>query len=106
MNLHVKPAAVEQLGKETFTEGEGIRIESHFVGSCSISSRNALKIDQKQEADRLVEKEGIPFLLSEATIDNLHEDIFLDYNPAMGFKLSTAEEVYQYNLKLERGSKN
>lgn len=102
MNIDVKPAAVAELKKVEYGEGEGVRIESIFIGSCSIASEHHLKIDQKKEGDDLFLVEGIPLLVSKESQENLHKHISLDFNPSMGYKLTSAEETYRYNLKLER----
>jgi Fe-S cluster assembly iron-binding protein IscA len=102
MNIDVKPAAVTELKKYEFGENEGVRIESIFIGSCSIASEYHLKIDQKKAGDDLFTVSGIPLLVSKESQENLHDQISLDFNPAMGYKLTSAEETYRYNLKLER----
>ncbi|WP_046176269.1 iron-sulfur cluster biosynthesis family protein [Domibacillus indicus] len=102
MNIELKPAAAAELKKYDYQENEGVRIESIFIGSCSIASEYHLKIDRKKEDDDLFVVEGIPLIISKESQNNLHEHISLDFNPAMGYKLTSAEETYRYNLKLER----
>jgi Fe-S cluster assembly iron-binding protein IscA len=102
MNIDVKPAAAAELQKYEFGENEGVRIESIFIGSCSIASEYHLRIDHKKEGDDLFTVSGIPLLVSKESQENLHDQISLDFNPAMGYKLTSAEETYRYNLKLER----
>ncbi|MCP3762990.1 iron-sulfur cluster biosynthesis family protein [Domibacillus sp. A3M-37] len=102
MNIDVKPAAAAELKKVEYKENEGVRIESIFIGSCSIASEYHLKIDQKKDNDDLFIVDDIPLLVSKVSQENLHEHISLDFNPAMGYKLTSAEETYRYNLKLER----
>ncbi|MBT2758344.1 iron-sulfur cluster biosynthesis family protein [Mesobacillus foraminis] len=104
MQINLTPAAVEELKKISFKEDEGIRIEAVFVGSCTIADEHSLKIDKKYSLDDLFEIEGIPVIVSKESQKNLHEKVTLDFNPNMGYKLSSAEEVYRYNLTLEKSS--
>ncbi|RDU38631.1 iron-sulfur cluster biosynthesis family protein [Neobacillus piezotolerans] len=104
MEIIIKPAAREELKKVDFNEGKGIRVEAVFIGSCSIYAEYSLKIDKKNEDDDLFEVDGVPVLVSNESQKHLYNRILLDYNPGMGFKLSSDEEVYRYNLKLERVS--
>lgn len=105
MEIKLTPAAVQELKKHPFKENEGIRIEAVFVGSCTIADEHSLKIDEKHEDDDLLVAEGIPLLLSKESQTNLHEKVTLDFNPQMGYKLSSPEEVYRYNLTLEKKSR-
>ncbi|WP_059170196.1 iron-sulfur cluster biosynthesis family protein [Bacillus sp. FJAT-27445] len=100
MEINIKPAALAELKKSHFNENEGIRIEAVFVGSCSLYAEHYLKIDHKREDDDLFEIEGIPVLVSKESQKHLYERISLDFNPGLGYKLSSDEEVYRYNLKL------
>lgn len=105
MNIDVKPAAAAELKKYDYGPNEGVRIESVFIGSCSIASEYHLKIDEQTADDDLFVVEGVPLLVSQKSQENLHESITLDFNPAMGYKLTSAEETYRYNLKLEKTEK-
>ncbi len=102
MKINVKPAAVSELKKYHYEPGQGLRIESVFIGSCSIASEHRLEIDEKRPNDDLFIVEGIPLLVSKKSQENLHESISLDFNPAMGYKLTSAEEIYRYDLKVEK----
>ncbi|PLT29061.1 iron-sulfur cluster biosynthesis family protein [Peribacillus deserti] len=102
MNIVIKPAAAAEISKYDFQEDEGIRIEAIYVGSCSIYAEHNLKIDKKGPDDDLYEIEGIPVLISKESGKLLHDQIILDFNPSLGYKLSSAEEVYKYNLQLVR----
>ncbi|WP_409275787.1 iron-sulfur cluster biosynthesis family protein [Neobacillus sp. SCS-31] len=102
MEIIIKPAALEELKKANLEDGEGIRIEAVFIGSCSIYAEYSLKIDKKNEDDDLFEGEGVPVLVSKESQKHLYKRITLDFNPGLGFKLSSDEEVYRYNLKLQR----
>ncbi|WP_316568570.1 iron-sulfur cluster biosynthesis family protein [Neobacillus sp. YIM B06451] len=102
MEIIIKPAALEELKNASLQDGEGIRIEAVFIGSCSIYAEYSLKIDKKNEDDDLFEVEGIPVLVSKESQKHLYKRITLDFNPGLGFKLSSDEEVYRYNLKLQR----
>jgi Fe-S cluster assembly iron-binding protein IscA len=100
MEIIVKPNAAVELRKYEFQENEGVRIEAVYVGSCSLYAEHYLKIDRKQEDDDVFIVEGIPFLVSKESQKHLYHRISLDFNPAMGYKLSSDEEIYRYNLKL------
>lgn len=102
MEINLKPSAITELKKYNFSLCEGIRIEAIFLGSCSIYAEYHLKIDQKGDKDDLFVIEGIPVLVSKESQKHLHHRISLDFNPKLGYKLSSDEEVYRYNLKLER----
>ncbi|OCA89277.1 hypothetical protein A8F94_23825 [Bacillus sp. FJAT-27225] len=102
MDVRIKHAAAQELKKYEYNENEGVRIEAVFVGSCSIYAEHYLKIDEEHEDDDCFGIEGIPVLVSKESQKHLHNRITLDFNSTMGFKLSSDEEVYRYNLKLER----
>jgi Fe-S cluster assembly iron-binding protein IscA len=100
MEIVMKPSAVAELKKYDYKENEGVRIEAIYVGSCSIYAEHNLKIDIKRADDDLFDIEGIPVLVSKESQKHLYHRIVLDFNPALGYKLSSDEEVYRYNLKL------
>lgn len=101
MEITIKPLALAELNKKNFKDGEGLRIEAIFLGSCSIYAEYNLKIDQKQEDDDVFMVEGIMVFISKESQKHLHHKLSLDFNPNMGYKLSSAEEVYRYNLALK-----
>ncbi|GER68699.1 hypothetical protein BpJC7_00020 [Weizmannia acidilactici] len=102
MEIIIKPAALSQFKQIYFNEGEGIRIEAVFVGSCSIAVEHYLKLDCKREDDDLFNVYDISMLISKSSQKQLHNKVTIDYNPKMGYKLSSDEEVYQNNLDLTR----
>ncbi|MFP3887507.1 iron-sulfur cluster biosynthesis family protein [Priestia filamentosa] len=102
MNLIVKPSASEALNEVSFNATEGVRIEAIFVGSCSLYVDHDLWIDEKQTEDIKVEVEGIPFLISTDSLKYLPKKLYVDYNPTLGYKLSSDEETFKYNLRLTR----
>ena len=102
MNIVIKPAAAEELQKYEFGEGQGLRIEAIFVGTCSIATEHYLRIDKRNEDDLFIMAESIPVLVSGESQKNLHHTVTLDFNPALGFKLYSDEETYRYNLKIIR----
>lgn len=105
LSITIRPAALKELQALHLNEGEGIRIGSSYVGSCSLFADYQLSIDQRQEGDEVHDLEGISFFISEKSKDYLHHELFIDYNPALGYKLSSPEEVYKYNLSLKRADK-
>ncbi|RFU60839.1 iron-sulfur cluster biosynthesis family protein [Bacillus sp. V59.32b] len=102
MEIMIKPPAAAELKKYDFKENEGVRIEAIYVGSCSLYAEHHLKIDKKQTDGDLFVIEDIPILVSKESQKHLYHNISLDFNPSLGFKLSSDEEVYRYNLKLAR----
>ncbi|MFP3727465.1 iron-sulfur cluster biosynthesis family protein [Priestia filamentosa] len=106
MNLIVKPAASEALNAVSFHETEGVRIEAIFVGSCALYVDHYLWIDEKQKEDTKVKVEGIPFLISKNSLTYLPDKLYVDYNPTLGYKLSSDEETFKYNLRLTRREKH
>ncbi|WP_409290259.1 iron-sulfur cluster biosynthesis family protein [Peribacillus sp. SCS-37] len=102
MNLTINPAAIKELKKYEYQENEGVRIEAIYVGSCSIYAEHHLRIDQKSGQDDLFMVHDIPFLISKESQKLLHDQLTLDFNPSLGYKLSSAEEIYKYNLQLKR----
>mgnify|MGYP001025540959 CR=1 FL=1 len=102
MKLVVRQSAAHALNKVSFSENEGVRIEAIFVGSCSIYVDHYLWIDVKEEEDVLKTVEGIPFLISSESAKHLPHILYVDYNPTLGYKLSSDEETYKYNLRLTR----
>ncbi|WP_442596118.1 iron-sulfur cluster biosynthesis family protein [Neobacillus sp. D3-1R] len=102
MEINLKPLAITELKKVDFNEKEGLRIEAIFLGNCSIYAEYHLKIDQKNEEDDVFLIDGIPVFVSKESQKHLHHRISVDFNPKLGYKLSSDEEVYRYNLKLER----
>ncbi|HYK73478.1 MAG TPA: iron-sulfur cluster biosynthesis family protein [Pseudoneobacillus sp.] len=102
MEIILKPSAVTELKKYDFGVNEGVRIESIFLGSCAIYAEYHLKLDQKGQDDDVFVIEGIPVFVSKESQKHLHHRISLDFSPKLGYKLSSDEEVYRYNLKLER----
>lgn len=101
MDINIKPAALAELKKYDFQEEQGFRIEAIFIGSCSIYAEHHLKIDRRRNDDDLFNIEGIPVLVSKESQKHLHQRISLDYNPSLGYKLSSDEEIYSYNLKVK-----
>ncbi|MFD1738100.1 iron-sulfur cluster biosynthesis family protein [Bacillus salitolerans] len=102
MKITVKPGAVTELQKINLTQDEGIRIEAIFIGSCSIYAEYNLKISRIQQQDERFTIHGIPFIVSNESQKHLYHSIYVDYNPNLGYKLSSDEEVYRYNLQLIR----
>ncbi|AKO92449.1 iron-sulfur cluster biosynthesis family protein [Priestia filamentosa] len=102
MNLIIKPSASEALNEVSFNETEGVRIEAVFVGSCSLYVDHHLWIDEKQTDDTKIKVEGIPFLISPDSLKYLPKKLYVDYNPTLGYKLSSDEETFKYNLRLTR----
>jgi len=76
------------------------------VGSCYLFADYQLSIDRKQEGDDVYEVEGISFYVSDKSKDYLHNQLFIDFNPALGYKLSSPEEVYKFDLSLKRAGEN
>lgn len=102
MNILVKEPALEALKKVQFDENEGVRIEAVFVGSCAIYVDHHLWIDLKNEDDELYVVEDIPFLISAESKKHLPDKVFVDYSSTLGYKLSSNEETFKYNLRLTR----
>ncbi|MGG1220875.1 iron-sulfur cluster biosynthesis family protein [Priestia endophytica] len=102
MNLIVKPSALKELNEVSFNKTEGVRIEAVFVGSCSLYVDHHLWIDEKQTEDTKIEVEGVPFLISTDSLKYLPQKLYVDYNPTLGYKLSSDEETFKYNLRLTR----
>lgn len=102
MEIKITPRALDELRKNEFKKNEGVRIEAIFVGSCSLYTEHKLKVDQKMADDDLFLIQDIPVLISKESQKHLYHRIILDYNPKLGFKLSSNEEIYRYNLRLER----
>jgi Fe-S cluster assembly iron-binding protein IscA len=102
MEVIIKPTAISELKKYNYEENEGVRIEAIFIGSCSLYVEHNLKIDKIDAEDDLFIVEGIPVLISKESQKHLYHRISLDYNPNIGYKLSSDEEIYRYNLKLQR----
>lgn len=102
MEIKLSQPAANELRKYEYKENEGVRIEAIFVGSCSLYAEHRLKIDQKSIDDDLFMIEDIPVLVSKESQKHLYHKIMLDFNPKLGFKLSSDEETYRYNLSLER----
>ena len=102
LSITIRPAALQQLKALTLNKEEGIRIGSSYVGSCSLFADYQLSIDRKQEGDDAYEVEGIPFYVSDKNKAYLHNELFIDFNPALGYKLSSPEEVYKFDLSLKR----
>lgn len=102
MNIVIKEDALKQLKKVDFKENEGVRIEAIYVGSCSVYVDHELKIDQKNEDDEKLLIDGIPILLSSETKKYLPDQLYLNYNDTLGYKLYSDEETFRYNLQLKR----
>jgi Fe-S cluster assembly iron-binding protein IscA len=104
MVVNVKPAALEELKKCVLQEGVGIRIQATFIGSCSIYAEYDLLISPiEADEDDVYVIEEIPFVISKESQKHLGTEIYLDFNPALGYKLSSNEETYRYNLRLKQG---
>lgn len=101
MEIILRPAAVTQLKNKQLQSNEGIRINASFIGSCSIYAEYDLSISQKRDMDDLFVVEDIPIIISKESQKYLAQRISLDYNPSLGYKLSSNEETYRYNLKLK-----
>ena len=106
MEIRLTPAAVKELGRFTFGEDEGVRVEAVFTGRCTIAEEHSLKIDRQREGDDRLIVEDIPLLVSKESRETLHESITLDFSPKLGFKLSSPNEVYRYNLVLEKEARS
>ena len=104
LSITIRPAALQQLKEISYDAGEGIRIGSSYVGSCSLFADYQLSIDRKQEGDDAYEVEGIPFYVSDKSKAYLHSELFIDFSPSLGYKLSSPEEVYKYDLSLKRAA--
>jgi Fe-S cluster assembly iron-binding protein IscA len=88
------------LSNISFLDGMAIRIQATFIGSCSIFVEYHLSISKMEEEDELFEIEGIPVVISKEAQKHLTQTVILDYNPNLGYKLSSNEEIYRYNLQL------
>jgi len=102
MEITVKDAAASAFKKVDLTAEEGIRIEAVFVGSCSLYVDHNLWIEQKTDTDEVYFVDSIPFLIDIKSKQHLPDKLIVDYNPTLGFKLSSPEENYKYNLALKR----
>ena len=102
MNIIIKKEAVDQLNKVDYKENEGIRIEAIFLASCSIYVEHELKIDNQNEDDEKFIIDGIPVLISSESKKHLPDNIYLNYNDKLGYKLYSDEETLRYNLQLKR----
>jgi Fe-S cluster assembly iron-binding protein IscA len=97
----IKPSARAQLTTIPLQDDKAIRIQATFIGSCSIFVEYHLSISKKEEKDELFNIEGIPVVISKEAQKYLTERVILDYNPNLGYKLSSNEETYRYNLQLK-----
>lgn len=102
MELLVKESAALALKKLNLNHDDGIRIEAIFVGSCSLYKDHYLWIDKKTNEDKVLIIDSIPFLVSNESKQHLPQKLILDYNPTLGYKLSSTEETYKYNLSIKR----
>ncbi|QDP39210.1 iron-sulfur cluster biosynthesis family protein [Radiobacillus deserti] len=102
MELVLKEKAKHALQDLDLASNEGIRLEARFVGSCSIYVDHYLWIDSKTEADDLYMVDSIPFLVSSESKQHLPEKLILNYNQSLGYKLSSPEETFTYNLSIKR----
>jgi Fe-S cluster assembly iron-binding protein IscA len=103
MEVNVKPAAIEELKKYELGTHKGIRIQATFIGSCSIYAEYDLlisPIDDREDDVFMVE--GIPLIISKESQKHLGTQVFLDFNSSLGYKLSSNEETYRYNLRLKK----
>lgn len=101
MNIEIKNSAVEKINLYSFQVDEGLRIEITPAESCSLFTEHLLMIDKKKVNDSLFIKQGIPLLISKESQKYLPNNLYLEFNPSLGFKLSSDEEVYQYNLSIK-----
>jgi Fe-S cluster assembly iron-binding protein IscA len=102
MEIEIRKAALEELGKVQFSESEGIRILAEFVGTCSIATDIQLQIEEKQADDEVITESGFHFFVPEKSLESLPNKIFLDFKPGFGYKISSAEETFGYNFKLKQ----
>ncbi len=102
MELVVKDAAAMALKKVSLNSDEGIRLEAIFVGSCSLYVDHYLYIDKKTHEDEEYIIDSIPFLVTNESKQHLPEKLILDYHPTLGYKLSSPEETFKYNLSIKR----
>jgi Fe-S cluster assembly iron-binding protein IscA len=100
LKIEIREAALEELKKIHFKEDQGIRILAEFVGTCSIATNIELNIENKQESDLVITDHGIDFFVPEKSAESLPDKIFLDYKQGFGYKISSAEETFGYNFKL------
>ncbi|OLN23036.1 hypothetical protein BTO30_06565 [Domibacillus antri] len=63
----------------------------------SVASEYHLEIDDKKDNDDLFVVKGIPILVQKESQEKRHESIALDFNQAMGYERTSAEETYRYN---------
>ncbi|WP_026694532.1 iron-sulfur cluster biosynthesis family protein [Peribacillus kribbensis] len=101
MKIILKPEALEKLKRYSFKENEGVRVEAAYIASCSLYIEYSLKVEEKGEHDDLFMIEGIPVVVSKESQRLLEDTVILDYNDNLGYKLSSDEETYRYNLMLE-----
>ncbi|MBT2638465.1 MULTISPECIES: iron-sulfur cluster biosynthesis family protein [unclassified Bacillus (in: firmicutes)] len=101
MKIEIREAALEELRKVQFGNGEGIRILAEFVGTCSIATDIQLQIEEKKASDEVMTESGINFFVPEKSLESLPDKIFLDFKPGFGYKISSAEETFGYNFKLK-----
>ncbi|MBT2681608.1 iron-sulfur cluster biosynthesis family protein [Bacillus sp. ISL-35] len=100
MKIEIKEAALEELKKVQFGDGEGIRILAEFVGTCSIATDIQLQIEGKQPDDEVISAAGIDFFVPKKSVESLPGKIFLDFKQGLGYKISSPEETFGYNFKL------
>ncbi len=101
MQIEIRDAAMEELNKVQFSEGEGIRVLAEFVGTCSIATDIQLKIENKQADDEVITENGVDFFVPKKSLESLPGKIFLDFKLGLGYKISSAEETFGYNFKLK-----
>ncbi|WP_176167401.1 iron-sulfur cluster biosynthesis family protein [Mesobacillus jeotgali] len=101
MKIEIKEAAMNELSKIQFENGEGIRILAEFVGTCSIATDIQLQIEEKQAEDEVISENGINFFVPKISLESLPGKILLDFKQGLGYKISSPEETFGYNFKLK-----
>jgi len=100
MELTVKDAAQSELGKLSFPKDTALRIDVVMSGDCGCAFSVQLAVDELRKNDTLIYQNSIPFCIDLLTKRNLGDVLTLDYDPALGFALSSPDELFSDRLQV------
>lgn len=103
MELTIKKAAQAELKKLNFPQDTALRIDVVISGDCGCGFFVQLGVDELRKNDTLVYENGIPVCMDRLTKRHLGDVLTLDYDPSLGFALSSPEEAFADRLAVRRG---
>lgn len=101
MIIEVREPAIQQIEKLQLQENQGICIETEQERSCTLFVDYQLVVKTITDSDKIIEVEGVRFIIPKHTEKLLPEKVYLTYSNESAFKLFSNEEILKTQLSIQ-----